>query len=454
MALLKYYTIMNYEEKLQNVSVLGAAGKMGSGILLLTAVEMADLHLKTENKTKSYVLNAIDVSPVSLTGLYGYMKAQVKKIAEKKIVNLRQVYKDNPDLIENSEIIDQYVDDVMKLVFFSTRLESTYESGLIFEAIVEDSDIKVKIISQILENNKKDPWFLTNTSSVPISELDSRAGLNGKIIGFHFYNPPAVQKLVELITTRNTNAELIEFSKIYAGKLNKKIVPANDYAGFIGNGHFMRDLLFGIQMTENLSKEMSLTESVYAVNSISQDFLIRPMGIFQLMDYVGVDVCQKILQVMKSRLKEDNLHSSFIDRLIADGIKGGQNSDGSQKPGMIRYEKGKPVSIYDPEKRNYVNIESFKSSVDSKLGKLPLSHKPWKDVIGDRQRDTFLKKYFGDLKELNTQGSGLATEYHINSKNIGLNLVKNGIADNADNVNMVMLTGFFHAYGPINSFLD
>ena len=60
---------MNYEEKLQNVSVLGAAGKMGSGILLLTAVEMANLKLKPENKSKSFVINALDVSFDSLTGL-------------------------------------------------------------------------------------------------------------------------------------------------------------------------------------------------------------------------------------------------------------------------------------------------------------------------------------------------------------------------------------------------
>jgi 3-hydroxyacyl-CoA dehydrogenase len=445
---------MNYEEKLQNVSVLGAAGKMGSGILLLTAVEMADLMLKPENKTKGFVLNAIDVSPVALTGLYGYLKAQVKKIAEKKVIQLRQVYKDNPDLIENSEVIDQYVDDVMKLVLFSTRIESTYDSNLIFEAIIEDSDIKVKIFTQILENNKKNPWFLTNTSSVPIAELDSRSDLKGNIIGFHFYNPPAVQKLVELITTKYTNKELIEFSKIYAKNLNKKLVPSNDFAGFIGNGHFMRDLLFGIHLAESLSREMSFAESIYVVNKISQDFLIRPMGIFQLMDYVGVDVCQKILTVMRSRLNDDSLHSALIDKLIAKGIKGGQNSDGSQKPGILLYEKGKPVAIFDLKKKDYDHIETFRSTVDAKLGKLPSLHKPWKDVIGNKQKEEFLRNYFSELKSLNTVGSKLAKDYQINSKNIGLNLVKNGIADNEENVNTVMLTGFFHAYGPINNYLD
>ena len=77
---------MTYEERLQNVSVLGAAGKMGSGILLLTAVEMADLSLLPENKGKSFVLNAIDVSPEGLSGLMKYLRAQIRKVAEKKTV--------------------------------------------------------------------------------------------------------------------------------------------------------------------------------------------------------------------------------------------------------------------------------------------------------------------------------------------------------------------------------
>jgi 3-hydroxyacyl-CoA dehydrogenase len=445
---------MNYEDRFFNVSILGAAGKMGSGILLLTAVEMANLKLKPGNREKPFILNAIDVSPEGLSGLYGYLKVQVRKIAEKRIVELRNVYKENAELIENSEIIDQYIEDVLKLVLFSTRIESAYESCLIFEAVIEDSEVKIQIFSRILENNKKNPWFLTNTSSVPIAELNSGAGINGNIIGFHFYNPPAVQKLVELITTPETNKELIEFSKAFALKLNKKLVPSNDFAGFIGNGHFMRDLLYGIKTAENLNKNLSFVGSVFAVNMISQDFLIRPMGIFQLMDYVGVDVCQKILHVMKLRSKDDSLHSSLIDRLIDLGIKGGQNSDGSQKQGIFSYEKGTPVAVYDPEKKQYQNIESIKLLIDKQLEKVPVSHKPWKEVVGDRNRNEFLSNYFKDLKNLNTKGSQMAVDYLLYSKKIGLDLVKNGIANNGDHVNTVMLTGFFHAYGPINDFLD
>ena len=146
---------MTYEERLQNVTVLGAAGKMGSGILLLTAVEMADLMLKSGGKSKAFVLNAMDVSDEGLAGLMQYLRGQVLKIAEKKTVVLRKVYHDRKDLIENSEIIDQYVNDVLSVVRPTTRLEAAYGSKLIFEAVNENKDLKVKIFRQIEDNNEQ-----------------------------------------------------------------------------------------------------------------------------------------------------------------------------------------------------------------------------------------------------------------------------------------------------------
>jgi len=289
---------MEYTDKLQNVTVLGAAGKMGSGILLLTAVEMTDLSLKPENKGKAFALNAMDVSKEGLAGLMLYLRTQVQKMAEKKTVALRKFYAGRTDLIENEEIINQYVFDVMSIVRPTTRLESAYDSSLVFEAVSENRALKVKILSQIDQNNTQKPWFFTNTSSVPIHLIDEEADLGGRVLGFHFYNPPAVQKLVELIVTDKTDKEMTEFAKAYAKNLRKIVVPANDFAGFIGNGHFMRDALHGIHTVEKLAKDMSFAEAVYAVNRITQDFLIRPMGIFQLIDYVGIDVVSFIMGVM------------------------------------------------------------------------------------------------------------------------------------------------------------
>ncbi len=444
---------MNYDERLQNVTVLGAAGKMGSGILLLTAIEMGDLSLKPENKGKTFCLNAMDVSQQGLAGLMRYLKDQVKKVAEKKTVLLRKMYEDRADLIENEDIINEYVFDVMNIVRPVTTIESAYNSNLVFEAIIENEELKTRIFKQIREHNP-DAWFFTNTSSIPIHNLDEKAGLDGNILGFHFYNPPAVQRLVELITIKGNSEEMINFANAFAKSLRKVVVPSNDFAGFIGNGHFMRDALHGIHEAERLASDMPLVEAIYMVNKVSQDFLVRPMGIFQLIDYVGVDVVQFIMQVMNPHLPDEDLHSDLLDKMMEMGVKGGQNSDGSQKDGFLKYEKGKPVAVFNPETNEYVEIAAMQDRVDNLLGSMPDSWKPWKVVnFSKGKKDEILKTYFNDLAQMNTFGAQLAKKYIRRSNDIGHYLVTSNVAKTTEDVNTVMLTGFYHAYGPINEFL-
>ena len=444
---------MTYEERLENVAVLGAAGKMGSGILLLTAVHMADLQL--QNKNKTYVLYAIDVSNKALTGLMDYLRVQVRKIAEKKINWLRAVYEDREDLVENGEMIDEYIFDVMKIVRPVDVMEAAYKANLVFEAVNENKDLKVKLFKQIKEHNDK-VWFFTNTSSVPIHYLEENAGVKGRIIGFHFYNPPAVQKLVELIKTENTDPELEKFALEYAKNLKKIIVPSNDFAGFIGNGHFMRDALFGINEALALAKEkgISLPQAIYMINKVTQDYLVRPMGIFQLMDYVGIDVMQFIMNVMNPYLEDEDLHSDLLDTMMEQGVKGGQYSSGAQKDGFLKYEKGKITAVYDPDKKEYVPVSEFAEEADKMLGELPESAVSWKSTLKMKNKDEVLSKFFNDIKNSDTLGAKLAVKYAKNSKAIGEKLVSDGVANNADDVNTVMLTGFFHAYGPINNYFD
>ena len=444
---------MTYEERLMNVTVLGAAGKMGSGILLLTALEMADLMLKPENKGKTFVLNAMDLSDEGLAGLMQYLRTQVLKVAEKKTVALRRVYSERRDLIENSDIVNQYINDVLSVVRPTNRLEAAYGSNLIFEAVNESKDLKVKIFKQIEANNNFKPWYFTNTSSVPINILDREAELGGRVLGFHFYNPPAVQKLVELIWTDNTLPEAMEFAVAYARNLGKVVVPSNDFAGFIGNGHFMRDALHGIKVAERLATEMPLPEAIYTVNKVSQDFLIRPMGIFQLIDYVGIDVVRFIMAVMNPFLPNEDLHSNLLDRLFDAGIKGGQNSDGSQKDGFLKYEKGRPVAVIDPATKQYRAFEDF-AAADQKIGNIPDGSMIWKSVVRMKDKEDRLMAFYGLMKSMGSLGAKLAMEYGKRSNEIGMGLVADGVAHNEDDVNTVLLTGFFHAYGPINNYFD
>jgi 3-hydroxyacyl-CoA dehydrogenase len=444
---------MKYEERLQNVAVLGAAGKMGSGILLLTAMEMADLSLLPENKDKTYNLFAVDVSPKALADLMTYIKGQLVKAAERKTVQLRKVYAERADLIENYEIIDQYVFDAMNIIRPVTRIEAAYDCSLIFEAIKEDPALKVRIFSQIEKNNPNKPWFYTNTSSIPISELDEKAGLGGRVLGVHFYNPPAVQKLVEVIRGKQTLDEVNDFAYEYIKKLKKIAVPSNDFAGFIGNGHFMRDALYGIKEAQKLVGEMSWTESVYILNKVSQDYLVRPMGIFQLIDYVGIDVCSYIMSVMNPHLADEDLHSEVLDKMISLGVLGGQYASGAQKDGFLKYEKGAAVAVYDMDKKEYVPFTALQPKCDPWLGEMPSNWKPWKAVNFDSNKNNVLEQYFGTISGMHTKGAVMAKDYINKSRQIGLKLVSDKVAHNENDVNTVLLTGFFHAYGPINEFL-
>jgi len=444
---------MEYLHRIRKVSVLGAAGKMGSGILLLTAVEMADQMFKPENKGKTFVLNAIDTSDEGLTGLLKYLRSQVLKAAEKKIVALRLLYSDKPALIENSEIIDAYVSDVMSIVRTTTRIEAAYDSMLVFEAVSENQVLKEKLFRQINENNPNQPWFFTNTSSVPIGGLNKNAALQGRILGFHFYNPPAVQKLVELITIAENPAEMVEFANKYAANLRKTVVPSNDIAGFIGNGHFMRDALFGIAEAERLSLNMPLHEAIYCIDRVTRDFLSRPMGIFQLVDYVGLDVVQFILRVMQPHMQGEQLHSSLLDELVLSGVKGGQFSDGSQKDGFLKYQKGKPVAVIDKLTGSYIDFDSFSEKTDGWLGAVPAEILPWKLLVKVKDKDTVLIPAFKALQASPGPGAGLAVAFAVNSRDTARKLASDGVARNEKDVNTVLLTGFFHAYGPINEYL-
>ena len=445
---------MNYVDRLENVTVLGAAGKMGSGIVLLTAIEMADLSLDSANKDRGFALHAVDISEKALSGLMKYLRDQVRRSAEKKTLWLRSIYAVRADLIENEDVIGQYIEDVLGIVRPTTRVEAAYGAGVVFEAINENLDLKVKLLGEIRSHHSGDPWFLTNTSSIPIRELDEKAGLGGRIIGFHFYNPPAVQKLVELIRAETTVPELAGFAGQYAKKLRKTVVPSRDVVGFIGNGHFMRDALYAISEVERLSKDFGFAESVYMVNKVSQDFLIRPMGIFQLADYVGLDVCQSILRVMNERLAGGVPRSPLVDRLVALGITGGQQADGSQKDGLLKYEKGRPWGVFDPDKKAYVSFTDIAPRCDERLGAPPSAAKPWKSVIQMPDRGGYLEGYFRELAAMKTLGADLARSYGRKSKEIGLGLVKEGVAEREEDVNTVLLTGFYHAYGPVNAYFN
>jgi len=438
---------MNLDKRLESVAVLGAGGKMGSGISLLLAREMTLQQLK--NSDTSYQLTLMDISSEALDGLKAYLAKQASRYVEKKGDKLAEQLPGIP----TEALEETYVNTMQAILNPITDLKDLPECHMVFEAILEKVDLKIRVYKELKERCPEHTYFFSNTSSIPLHTLDDVAGLSGRIIGFHFYNPPAVQKLVELIIPTHVDAELPDLSNEIGKRLGKIIIPSNDLAGFIGNGHFMRDGLHGISEVENLTADLGFAEAVYAINKVSQSYLLRPMGIFQLIDYVGLDIFQSILTIMNPAFADEKLHSSLIDKLVEAGVKGGQFSDGSQKDGFFKYESGKPVAVYNPDSGNYVAMEQdWRAKADAFLGELPEGMESWKSLSRDPERAAKLEAHFNTLLGINTRGSELAKAYLLRSKAIGEKLVSDGVANNADDVNGVLMNGFFHIYGPVNNY--
>ncbi len=446
---------MTFDERLTNVSIIGAAGKMGSGIALLLAQEMAYLKLKPENKGKKFRLNCIDMNDDALDGLLQYIRSQSLRTAEKSTVQLRDLYADRTDLVENSEIIQQFIQDVFSILRVGTDLNMAAKSHLVFEAIVENIDIKIPLFKELKEISSSDTFFFTNTSSIPIHLLNDGAKLDGRIIGFHFYNPPPVQRLAELIPAKETKQELIDLSYEIAKRLKKTIFLSADVAGFIGNGHFLRDGLHAISEVEHLQKDFKQYEALYIVNKVSQDLLLRPMGIFQLIDYVGVDVFYFISKIMNKYIPGEKLDHELLDTLYEKKILGGQRADGSQKDGILKYDKNRPVGVYDLKAGKYQDFDEagWTGGIDQKIGAYPEGWTPWKGLLRDANQQEKISQFFTFLKSMNTLGAELALKYLKRSKEIGQHLVDSGIAQKPEDVNGVLTNGFYHLYGPINDYI-
>lgn len=434
---------MDLNQALSNVAVLGAAGKMGSGIALLLLQEISFLALKN---AESYRLNLIDVNEKAFSHLRVYLHDQLLKFAEKNINFLRKAYVQNRNLVSNEDIIQAYLNQTLDLVYFSTELSSARHAHLIFEAIIEDEKIKAQVFKKIKESGNQEGFFLSNTSSIPIHELNHAAELKGSVIGFHFYNPPAVQRLIEIISFPQTSPNLVQLATELAQRLKKIIVYSRDVAGFIGNGHFIREVAFaGHQVTE-LSKNYSLQESLWMINSVTQDWLIRPMGIFQLMDYVGLDVCRHISHIMHKYLKDEYLSCNLVEEMVRRKILGGQRPNGTQKEGFFLYGKQGPIGIYSFEQDKYIPLPE---NIEKVLGALPQGHLSWKKLQKEPHKEAVLQSYLDKLYAQQTLGAQLAQAFLNNSYKISKLLVRDQVAQTLADVETVLKHGFYHLYGPL-----
>ena len=180
--------------------------------------------------------------------------------------------------------------------------------------------------------------------------------------------------------------------------------------------------------------------------------MIRPMGIFQLVDLMGIDVVQFIMSTMNSYIPEEKIHSALIDSIILMGSHGGRLPDGSQNNGFFSYKKGKITGVFDAGKKRYISLEEVAGPANEYLGALPVSWKPWKEIVCHPHKGSLMSVYFDELKEKSNPGAVMAKEYLQRYRQIGMDLVKNKVAFRFDDVNSVVMKGFLYAYGPVSPY--
>lgn len=423
-------------EKLQRVAVVGACGKMGRGIALLVLQEMAALALSSDQTFQPH-LYLIDPNEEAYYDLKVYLEQQLTRYAEKNINELRKLFEDREDLVENGVMVRVFVSEALRLCDCTPEFGALKNTRLVFEAAFEEIPLKVSILKKI-HLEAPSAWVLTNTSSIPIGLLAKESNLQGKIIGCHFYNPPPVQKLMELIFAEE-NTELKALALELADRFNKTVVVSKDVAGFIGNGHFSREIVFACQLVDELSAAHPKETAVQIVDSITRDFLLRPMGIFELLDYVGIPIAHHILEIIREYVPDPAVESSFIQELLNAGLLGGQTVEGYPKNGIYRYEQGKIQGIYSFAKKGYEPLKDL-----SFLGNVP-EQLTWKKLQKDPQG---IQSYFDLLFASQDQGALLAVRFLRKSFEIQTLLVNTGVAASMKDTSTVLKSGFYHLYSP------
>jgi 3-hydroxybutyryl-CoA dehydrogenase len=251
---------------MKNIAVIGA-GTMGNGI----AHTFAQF---------GYKVQLVDISEASLKrGMDTITKNLDRMVAKEKITE-----EDKQNTLDN--------------LYTTTSIAKGVEyAGLVVEAATENVDLKLNIFRELDEVCPDDTILATNTSSISITQIGAVTSRPDQVIGMHFMNPVPVMKLVEIIRGYNTSDEVTNTIMELSKKLNKIPVEVNDYPGFVANRILMP------MINESIETLYNGVAGVYEIDTVMKLGMAHPMGPLQLADFIGLDVCLSILEVMYEGFK-------------------------------------------------------------------------------------------------------------------------------------------------------
>lgn len=251
---------------MKNIAVIGA-GTMGNGIAHTFA-------------QKGFKVNLIDISEKSLEKGMSTISGNLDRMVAKETISEQ----DKQNTLAN-------------ITTFTQIEEGVKNVDLVVEAATENVDLKLKIFKQLDEITDTNTILATNTSSISITQIAAVTSRQDKVIGMHFMNPVPIMKLVEIIRGYNTSDEVTKSIMEMSETLGKVPVEVNDYPGFVANRILMP------MINESVETLYNGVAGVNEIDTVMKLGMAHPMGPLQLADFIGLDVCLSILNVMYDGFK-------------------------------------------------------------------------------------------------------------------------------------------------------
>ena len=268
------------------IAVIGS-GTMGNGI----AHTFAQF---------GHEVNLIDTSEEALKKGFETIKKNTERQLSKGVITEAEKY------------------SVLNNIRLFTHLESALaDVDLVVEAATENTQIKLDLFKNLDLYCKPATILASNTSSISITKIGESTKRADKVIGMHFMNPVPLMKLVEVIRGRETSDETTKLVMQTARNLNKIPVEVNDAPGFVANRILMP------MINEAIYTLQEGVAGVEEIDTVMKLGMSHPMGPLQLADYIGLDVCLSILEVMREGLKDDKYTPCpLLIELVKDGNLG------------------------------------------------------------------------------------------------------------------------------------
>ena len=213
--------------------------------------------------------------------------------------------------------------EVLGRIRFTTELHDLAHCDLVVEAIVENEAVKAELFRTLGAIVKPSGILASNTSSIPITALASASGRSDRFIGMHFMNPVPLMALVEVIRGHQTSDETARIVSETAVKLGKTPLTCNDFPGFVSNRILMPMLNEAIQC---LMEGVADREAIDGIMKLGMN---HPMGPLTLADFIGLDTCLSIMEVLHRGLGDDKYRPSpLLRKMVQAGLLGRKSGEG------------------------------------------------------------------------------------------------------------------------------